>query len=469
MKLFRGRIVELTPYDPVDCKTPRKFSALRVPGRHRNPRTDGKGYADPPPGKGTVSRTNPIAAARCSGTGVFLRAALIGVTLIGVGSAFATQPVEPALVVDVETGIILHAESPDRPWYPASLAKMMTLYLALEALAVGKLAPEDRVAVSALAARQPPTRLGLATGNTIAVADAIDAVAAVSANDAAVVIAEAVAQDVRAFVRRMTATARALGMRDTKFRNPTGLPDPGQVTTARDMAMLGRRLLRDFPDHYRIFSQRSFEFAGRTRLVHNRLLGSYPGADGIKTGFTCAAGFNLVASAQRDGRRLLGVGLGGASRYRRDRRMAALLDAAFLNSSAGPELGRLAHRPQSHVANSDSPPTRLGSEACARLTGPARLVPGNIPGWGLLLGVHAEKQQGRAALREARAALAPGMRPGRSVLLRRNLEHGTSWKVLLVGYRQADAGRACKHLSSRGRTCVVQSPQVMNSPGYELR
>ena len=252
--------------------------------------------------------------------------------------AFLAAPLSPgaatvagsSLVIDIASGRTLHAHNADQRRYPASLTKMMTLYLLFEAIDSGKLGLNSRLRVSRRAAAQPPTKLGLLPGRTIKVRDAILALATQSANDVAVVVAEALAGSERAFAVRMTAKARALGMKRTSFRNASGLYHPRQQTTARDMAVLGRALLRDHPRQYqRTFATRTFSY-GRSRYRnHNRLLGVYKGMDGIKTGYTRKAGFNLVASAKRGDRRIVGVVMGSPSAPSRNALMVGLLDRGF--------------------------------------------------------------------------------------------------------------------------------------------
>ncbi len=234
-----------------------------------------------------------------------------------------------AMVIDAATGRVLHSVNADTRNYPASLAKMMTLYLVFKGLEEGRLSLGQHLPVSARAARQPASRLGLRKGQTITVKQAILAMVTKSANDAAAVVAEALNGSQRDFALVMTATARRLGMSRTTFRNPSGLPHRGQMSTARDMAVLARRLLTDFPRHYHYFSTPAFTYAGITHRNHNKLLTSYKGADGIKTGYIRASGFNLVASAKRGGRRLIGVIFGGRSPSARNRLMAKLLDKGF--------------------------------------------------------------------------------------------------------------------------------------------
>jgi D-alanyl-D-alanine carboxypeptidase len=217
----------------------------------------------------------------------------------------------------------------DAPHPPASLTKMMTIYMAFEALREGDLKPGQRLKVSQAAARQKPSRLGLRRGKTIGIEDAILALVTKSANDVSVVIAEAIAGSEAAFAGRMTARAHTLGMAGTVFRNASGLHHSEQTTTAGDMARLAIALVRDFPDQYRLFATKSFVWRGRRHRNHNPMLSSYDGADGVKTGYIRQSGYNLVASAHRDGRRLIGVVLGGKSIPRREWIMATMLDYGF--------------------------------------------------------------------------------------------------------------------------------------------
>ncbi len=234
-----------------------------------------------------------------------------------------------ALVVEVESDRVLYAQNADELRYPASLTKMMTLYLLFEALSRGQISLGDAMETSAFAASKPPSRLGLRTGDTLTVEEGILGLVTQSANDAATVIAETLGGSEDAFAEMMTQKARQLGMNSTVFRNAQGLPDPGQVTTARDMYRLAKALLKNFPEYYHYFSTESFWFKNRSFHNHNHLLNNYPGADGIKTGFINASGFNLVASAKREGVRLVGVVFGGVTHARRDARMRQILDEGF--------------------------------------------------------------------------------------------------------------------------------------------
>ncbi len=243
-------------------------------------------------------------------------------------------PVRASIVIDADTGNVLSEENADAPAFPASLTKLMTLYLTFQALHDGRLQLEQRLGVSAHAAAQEPTKLWLRPGESASVQDMILGIVTRSANDAAVVLAEAQAGSEAAFAARMTAEAERLGMTRTVYRNASGLPNREQRTSARDIARLAIALYRDFPKEYRYFSVREFTFRGREIAGHNHLLEWYDGADGLKTGFIRASGFNLAASAERNDRRLVGVVLGSPTWRLRDRLMAALLDRGFAGLSA---------------------------------------------------------------------------------------------------------------------------------------
>jgi D-alanyl-D-alanine carboxypeptidase len=235
------------------------------------------------------------------------------------------SPPYSAIVVDANSGATLHESSPDGLRHPASLTKIMTLYLLFEQLNAGKLTLESRIEVSERAASQSPTKLGVPAGGTIAVEDAIKAIVTRSANDIACAIGEKIGGDEETFAQMMTKKARAIGMSQTIYRNASGLPNDEQVTTARDQALLGRAIQERFPRYYRYFSTRSFTWHGHEIGNHNHLLGTVEGVDGIKTGFVHASGFNLVTSVRRNGRHLVAVVMGGSSAGSRDSRMRELI------------------------------------------------------------------------------------------------------------------------------------------------
>ena len=246
----------------------------------------------------------------------------------------ATTPsIAAAIVVDMNSGSILQEQAADTPRHPASLTKMMTLYVLFGYLKAGKLTPSSDLTVTEHAATQAPTKLGLKPGATIKVNDAVKALVTQSANDAAVTIAENLAGTEENFAKLMTDTARQIGMRNTLFRNASGLPDDEQITTARDMAILSAHLIHDYPDYYTVFSTQYFTFNGRKYRNHNKLLLNYQGTDGIKTGYTRASGYNLAASVHRGEKHLIAVVLGGKTGSQRDAAMRALLERNFVAAS----------------------------------------------------------------------------------------------------------------------------------------
>ena len=281
------------------------------------------------------------------------------------------QPAYSSIVLDGNSGKVMQETNGESPRHPASLTKIMTLYLLFERLESGKLKLDSPLQVSAHAAEQSPTKLGLRAGQTIQVEDAIKGVVTRSANDAAAVIAENLAGDESTFAKLMTRKAQALGMSRTVYKNASGLPDDDQVTTARDQALLGRAIQERFPRYYRFFSTRSFTFRGETIGNHNRLLGSVEGVDGIKTGYIRASGFNLITSVHRDNRYLVGVVMGGSSAGSRDSRMRQLISDTIAEASTkrtasmvaeggrGPEAKPSKPAPQTYaLAASSSTPVR---------------------------------------------------------------------------------------------------------------
>jgi D-alanyl-D-alanine carboxypeptidase len=241
----------------------------------------------------------------------------------------SARPIYESIVIDAATGRVLHQVNADTRAYPASLTKMMTLYMLFDAMKKGKVRLDTPMRVSARAAAMAPSKLDLTPGSTIAVEQAIYAVVTKSANDVAVVIAEHLAGSEDRFAAAMTARAHAIGMTRTQFRNASGLPNKNQLSTARDMAILGKRLMTEFPEQFGYFSRTEFPFRGVMIKGHNHLLENYDGADGIKTGYTAASGFNLVASARHGDQRLITVVFGGTSARARDEHVASLMDAGF--------------------------------------------------------------------------------------------------------------------------------------------
>lgn len=277
-------------------------------------------------------------------------------------SAEVYAPPFSSIVVDGNTGDVLHASNADAPRHPASLTKIMTLYLLFERLEAGKIRLDTQLRVSEHAAGQAPTKLGLKSGQTISVEDAIKGVVTESANDAAVTIAENLGGDEAQFAALMTQKAHALGMSRTTYVNASGLPDDDQVTTARDQALLGRAIQERFPRYYKYFSTERFVYHGRAMRNHNHLLGVVGGLDGIKTGYTRSSGFNLVASVHRDGRYIVAVVLGGRSAGERDAAMRGLITVhireASLQRAAPVSAVKLASRGEVEYAAAAKSPQR---------------------------------------------------------------------------------------------------------------
>ena len=377
----------------------------------------------------------------------------LALILIGLGcglSAAAAQP-DPdrysSIVVDATSGKVLEEDSADAPRHPASLAKLMTLYMTFEALRDRRLSLDEQVPVSPHAASMEPTKLGLVPGMPLTVEQAILGMVTLSANDAAAAMGELLGGSEDNFAQMMTVRARALGMSNTTFANASGLPADDEWTTARDMATLARRLISDFPDDYHYFSTPSFVFHGRVIFNHDSELKAYPGADGLKTGYTIASGHNLVTSAMRDGTRLIGVVLGAPSNGMRDVRMTALLDDGY--QQLGVPIVRVAARfptliPVARAEELPHPGARPG-----RLREVAHVQADSA--WAIQVGVFRSEQAARlAAVRAQHAADSGAARIAHAPLRGR-----TSWRAQVVGLTVVEARDACASLSRHGTPCAV--------------
>ena len=375
-----------------------------------------------------------------------------------------------AIVVDADSGTVLESVAATARWYPASLTKVMTVYLAFEEIEAGRLTLDEELAVSAHAAAQPATELGLGAGQKITVEDTIFAIILQSANDAAVALAERIGGSEEAFAERMTGKARALGMSRTVFRNASGLPDPEQVTTARDMAVLAKALLENYPQYYHFFSTTSFTFGGQTFGTINGILSRYAGADGIKTGFTCGSGYNLVASAKRNGRRLIGVLLGSRTNFERHSEMGRLLDVGFATDPQTLDgKVKLAELETSDGEADPAPPIQLSTAECAYGVSATSIEAGLTGtglggGWALIFGASSSKAQAQHLLGQARQQLKPVLAGGRAVILPKQWEGVRRYSALLAGLSKEQAGKACKHLWSVGTYCLALSPQALRNP-----
>lgn len=391
--------------------------------------------------------------------------AALGATLGAVCSGARADATKPAgLVVDAETGQVLVANRAHAAWYPASLTKLMTAYVVFSEVAAGRLSMDSQITVSGTAAGQPPTKFGLKAGQKLTVKQALSALLVTSANDAAVALAEQVGGSEAGFVLRMNAAAQKLGMADTRYRNATGLPDNGQVTTARDMAVLALAVLHQFPDRYALFSQRQATVAGRSLPTVNGLLGAYPGADGMKTGFTCGSGYNIIGSAVRADRRLVAVLLGAHDRNQRAAMVKKLLDAGFAGGETVPAtFSNIAMIPA--ALDAGTPPTVLsGSDCAAGDSADEEDGSGRLPGWGVIFGAYNSPDQARQAIGGVKQRFKSAVTGGRPAVVLRQLEGGKRYVALLVGLDAGKAGQACKSLWQQKQYCLALNPTVLNDP-----
>ena len=403
-----------------------------------------------------------IKASVCKGPHAMLAAFAILAGLVWAGGAAHAA----SLVVDVETGQVISSDAPNHLWYPASLTKMMTVYVALSEIEAGRLSFDDKIEVSSYAAGQSPVKFGLRAGQVITVRQAVNATIVASANDAAVALAEKLSGSEGAFAVRMTAMARELGMARTIFRNASGLPHEARVTTARDMAVLAIALLRDYPKHYPLFNQRAVTIGKRSRGTVNSILGSYAGADGFKTGFTCGSGYNLVASATRDGRRVIGVVLGSPNRGQRTIEMTGLLNRAFTaKASKGATLAELGQIVT--AADSGAAPIILSGGKCTAAVGEdggTITSAARLSGWGIVFGAYPERDKAEQVLNSAKKSLGALAKGGRPAIVQKAYEGSARYSAMLVGLDQKAAGTACKALWNKDVYCLAVSPQVLSNP-----
>jgi D-alanyl-D-alanine carboxypeptidase len=371
----------------------------------------------------------------------------------------------PAVVLDFDTDRVVLAIDAQQPWYPASLTKLMTLYLTFEALADGHLDPNAKLVASEHAAQQTGTRLGLAKGTTLTATEAILATITRSANDAAVALAEQIAGSEAGFAQRMTERAQGLGMTATIFHNATGLPDPLQWTTAADMAILARALIRDFADRYSLFATREIIWQGRHLPNINGLLGSFPGADGLKTGFTCGAGYNIVASAESDGRRMIAVVLGATSPDARRSEVTRLLHVGFTGKLPKDlTAAETARVPVSALVDGRPPTIKpVLPSGCDGETVRAAAAVNPLQGWALSVGNAHQENDARAMLEAAKKTLRGDLRGGRPLVVQRNVGALPPYRALIVGYDETRAIATCMALRHRNAHCIVINPEQLAS------
>jgi D-alanyl-D-alanine carboxypeptidase len=389
--------------------------------------------------------------------------------LVGVASGrWAMAGPYSALVAEVETDRVLYSQNPDEARHPASLTKMMTLYLLFEALARGELSLADNMRASAYAVSKAPSRLGLRAGETLTVEEGIYGLVTQSANDAAAAIAETLGGTETEFAAMMTRKARQLGMSGTFFQNASGLPNPDQVTTAWDMYRLGKALFKHFPQYYHYFSTGSFWFKGRNFHNHNHLLENYFGADGIKTGFVNASGFNLVASARRNGIRLIGVVFGGNTHARRDAHMRDLLDDGFAQLEGQPPRIQMAGfdpfnargllREPSYMMPVNAQP-RLREKAIAenerRPASPPRRADADKtkPSWRVRVGEFPLERSAERRLAEALKTAPYAFRNAKGAVATRAHRGKKIYMAYFRGLSKEDASLACQFLKRKRLEC----------------
>lgn len=418
--------------------------------------------------------------------------ALLGLLLLGITTAGAYSPPYASMVMDAHTGEVLHAKNADAIRHPASLTKLMTVYCLFEAIEAGKLSLQTRLPVSSHAVAQAPCRLGVKVGDRISVKDAIHGILVQSANDVAVVAAEALAESEVEFAKMMTRKARALGMTQTTFKNASGLPNLQQITTARDLTKLAIALRRDFPQYYHFFKAQTFHFRGRTYRNHNHLLGKVPGVEGLKTGFTNRSGFNLIASAKRGDRRLIAVVMGGASWRWRDKHMTNLLETHFDGDTVAksnedssniedliqnvatevpvgePQEEDLQDTQQTEMVLKDldpSPTVRRPQPFVTPVLRPVSLEPSPSPPtgksqgvWGVQLGVFKDHKSAHKAIQIAATQLSVLKKGTTSIpLIKAKKKHKKLYQAQVKGLTKVTAHHICQHRKKNGLDCLVLS------------
>jgi D-alanyl-D-alanine carboxypeptidase len=400
-----------------------------------------------------------------------------------------------AIIIDDSTGRVLHQVNADDKRYPASLTKMMTIYLTFDAIEKKRLSFDSPLTITMHAANQAPSRLGLMPGDNVTVRQAILALVTKSANDAATALGETVGGSEPAFAAMMTKRAQALGMSNTVFKNANGLPDPQQYTTARDLATLARALRRDFPQHYHYFSTPEFTYKGVTIANHNRVLNQLEGADGLKTGYIRASGFNLASSATRNGRRIVGVVLGGESGNWRDARMVQLMEQAFDNTITQPAPSMIASaKPaaptvassaaqatktarNNAIAVAEASPNRTATLADPTLNleqGDTEMTIASLPAskpryslpksagpdWAIQVGAFSKQAPAHAAAATAKGKLPQILSAARVLVLDGKEDGSKFFRARLTGLTEVAARSACKQLEQKGMGCITVAPEI---------
>ncbi len=364
-----------------------------------------------------------------------------------------------SIAINADSGEIIQESNADQLWFPASLTKVMTLYLTFKALKHGQLKLEDKITISKRAANQPKTRLGLKPGQRLSIKQAILAVATRSANDVAVALAEYQANTEQQFALIMTTQARMLDMNNTVFLNATGLPNSAQVTTARDMAVLAKAIKDDFPEYYQYFSVPNFTYQKQTYANYNSLLKSYSGADGIKTGFTCGSGYNLMASAIRNKKRVIAIVLGAKNKYARKKEMVSILNKAF---------NKIDHlKGAKNIADIRSKSLKpafytLKSNECHKSNKFASKQK-KVSNWTIIFGAFPDRKQASKVVKKAKKHMGKFIKYGYPLTIKRKLYGQVLWHALWSGLLKDQAGKTCKRLWGAGEYCRVLHPSLFTN------
>lgn len=381
------------------------------------------------------------------------------ICLLGIAGSAQARLTPSSIVIDAKSGEVLAAKNPNAVRHPASLTKLMTLYITFEALEKGVIKLDDELPVSRTAANRSPSRLGLKAGQTIKVETAIEALIIKSANDCATVLAEGLGYSEAKFAEKMTEIAKALGMKNTVFKNASGLPNRKQVTTARDMATLAAAVYFHFPQYYDLFARKEFTYDGKTYYTHNHLLKKFEGADGMKTGFIASAGFNIVTSAQRDGERVIAVTMGHNTQEERDRTAARLMEQGFdkLAANHAPEATTTYVKFESKDFSLDTLMEQDKEQKTETKPDPDAL-------WAVQIGAFSNYAKARVYAQKIRRRFEE--------LSSRNVKVEPAetnsiivYRSKLVGLNKNDAHEICKDLQKENKSCMViptnNNPQLM--------
>ncbi len=364
--------------------------------------------------------------------------------LAAVSPARAARRTVSSIMIDAETGNVLSSYNADELRYPASLTKLMTLYITFNALDKGLIKMDDKLPVSRTAANRSPSKLGVRPGEKITVRDAVLALIIKSANDCATVLAEGLGYSEAKFAVTMTEVARELGMKNTTFKNASGLPNSAQKTTARDMALLAAAIYHHFPQYYPLFSTKKFTYKGRTYYTHNHLLKNFKGADGMKTGFTNAAGYNIITSAERDGHRVIAVTMGHSSIRQRDSKVSSMMNQGLRKLALADNIKAPSLYAKAQTSSSEAEETAVAD---------AENASGN---WGIQVGAFSNYAKARNyALSIRRQIKNPSVQNAKIDIEPAQKGAAVVYRSKLVGFEKNEADKTCNRLKRSNKSCIV--------------